>query len=152
MLDLTGVGEPQHNREHTPSQPRLQVIALGRCRPSASRASVFFFFFFFGSHRAACRILVPRPGIEPVPPAVEARSPNHWTARVFLQAGHIKGQTPQATANHTPTRPQGLGQQGVYLVAHRSHRLRQNLSVNDLGGLPQGLSRNSFLHGSLQAK
>ena len=29
----------------------------------------------------ACRILVPRPGIEPVPHAVEARSPNHWTAR-----------------------------------------------------------------------
>ena len=26
-------------------------------------------------------ILVPQPGIEPVPPAVEVRSPNHWTAR-----------------------------------------------------------------------
>ena len=26
-------------------------------------------------------ILVPLPGIEPGPPAVEARSPNHWTAR-----------------------------------------------------------------------
>ena len=39
---------------------------------------------------AACRILVPQPGIEPVPPAVEARSLNHWTARevpigLFLQ-------------------------------------------------------------------
>ena len=29
----------------------------------------------------ACRILVPPPGMEPVPPAVEAQSPNHWTAR-----------------------------------------------------------------------
>ena len=29
----------------------------------------------------ACGILVPQPGIEPVPPAVEARSLNHWTAR-----------------------------------------------------------------------
>ena len=29
----------------------------------------------------ACRILVPRPGINPVPPALEARSLNHWTAR-----------------------------------------------------------------------
>ena len=29
----------------------------------------------------ACRILVPRPGIEPVPPAVEARNLNRWTAR-----------------------------------------------------------------------
>ena len=28
----------------------------------------------------ACRILVLRPGIKPVSPAVEAWSPNHWTA------------------------------------------------------------------------
>ena len=31
----------------------------------------------------ACGILVPQPGIEPVPPVVEAWSPNHWTAREF---------------------------------------------------------------------
>ena len=29
----------------------------------------------------ACGILVPQPGIEPGPTAVEARSPNHWTTR-----------------------------------------------------------------------
>ena len=29
----------------------------------------------------ACKILVPRPEIEPMPPAVEARSLNRWTAR-----------------------------------------------------------------------
>ena len=29
----------------------------------------------------AYRILVPRPGVEPMPPALEARSLNHWTAR-----------------------------------------------------------------------
>ena len=29
----------------------------------------------------ACGILVPRPGIEPSPPALEAQSVNHWTAR-----------------------------------------------------------------------
>ena len=28
-----------------------------------------------------CGILVPQPGIEPLPPAVEAQSFNHWTAR-----------------------------------------------------------------------
>ena len=39
------------------------------------------FSFFFFLHRAACRILVPRPGMEPTPPAVEAQSPNYWTAR-----------------------------------------------------------------------
>ena len=30
---------------------------------------------------AVCSILVPQPGIEPIPLAVEAQSPNHWTAR-----------------------------------------------------------------------
>ena len=36
---------------------------------------------FFWPLCAACGILVPRPRIEPVPPALEAWSPNHWTAR-----------------------------------------------------------------------
>ena len=39
--------------------------------------------FFFGLCCAACGILIPRPGIKPVPPAVKARSPNHWTTREF---------------------------------------------------------------------
>ena len=29
----------------------------------------------------ACNILVPQPGIELVPPAVELQNTNHWTAR-----------------------------------------------------------------------
>ena len=37
-----------------------------------------FFFFFFFSHKAY-GILVPRPGTEVVPPALEAQSLNHWT-------------------------------------------------------------------------
>ena len=40
----------------------------------------------FGLHCAACGILGPRPGIEPVSPAVEAGSPNHCTAREFPEA------------------------------------------------------------------
>ena len=39
------------------------------------------FFFFFWPHCAAYRILVPDQGIEPMPPAVEVQSPNHWTTR-----------------------------------------------------------------------
>ena len=31
----------------------------------------------------ACGILVPQPEIEPVPLALEAWSPNHWTTREF---------------------------------------------------------------------
>ena len=38
-----------------------------------------YFIFFFWPHHAACGILVPWPGIKPMPPAVEVRSLNHWT-------------------------------------------------------------------------
>ena len=40
---------------------------------------VRFVFFFFCWE--LCGILVPQPGIKPAPPAVEAQSRNHWTAR-----------------------------------------------------------------------
>ena len=39
------------------------------------------FIYFYWPCRTACGILVPRPGIEPVPPAVETQSLNHWTTR-----------------------------------------------------------------------
>ena len=42
---------------------------------------LLFFFFFFWRHHIACGILVPQPGIEPAPPALEAQSLNHWTTR-----------------------------------------------------------------------
>ena len=29
----------------------------------------------------ACEILVPQPGIEPMPSVVKGQSPNHWTTR-----------------------------------------------------------------------
>ena len=41
-------------------------------------------FFFFCPCLAACRILVPQPGIELMSPEVGARSLNHWTAREVL--------------------------------------------------------------------
>ena len=43
-----------------------------------------FFCLFFGSLwqcHAACKILVPRRRIESMPPSVETRSPDYWTAR-----------------------------------------------------------------------
>ena len=39
------------------------------------------YFFFFGPSCATCGILVPRPGMEPLPPALGAQSLKHWTAR-----------------------------------------------------------------------
>ena len=41
------------------------------------------FFFFLWQHHSAWGILVPWPGIKPMPPEVEAWSLNHWTAREF---------------------------------------------------------------------
>ena len=41
---------------------------------------------FFWAVHVARGILVPRPGIEPMPPAVEGWSPNHWTAREVQEA------------------------------------------------------------------
>ena len=41
------------------------------------------FIYLFRPCHVACGILVPQPGIEPVSPAMEAWSPNHWTAGEF---------------------------------------------------------------------
>ena len=38
--------------------------------------------------------LIPWPGIEPVPPAVEVHSPNHWTAREVPDYMKFKFQGP----------------------------------------------------------
>ena len=46
-----------------------------------SHASSTFFWGVGGSLCTTCWILVPQPGIEAMSPAVEAKSPNHWTAR-----------------------------------------------------------------------
>ena len=57
------------------SSRSLVVLAL------TFRPMILFFSFLFWPRCKACGILVPQPGIEPVPPAMEAPRPNHWTAR-----------------------------------------------------------------------
>lgn len=59
---------------------------LASCRFKALSAFILFFFvsFFFWLYHWACRILVPRPGINPRPLAVDAQSSNCWTARNSL--------------------------------------------------------------------
>ena len=42
---------------------------------------LFYFILFFWPHCMACRILIPRPGIEPASPALGVQSLNHWTAK-----------------------------------------------------------------------
>ena len=50
------------------------------------------FLLIFRPHHVACWILVPQPGVEPVPPSVQ--SLNHWTTREILR-GIFHGVTPQ---------------------------------------------------------
>ena len=40
----------------------------------------FSFFFFLRPLHAACWILAPQPGFEPVPPASGVQNLSHWTA------------------------------------------------------------------------
>ena len=86
-----------------PALENLQLTSGGGGRKACGKArgsprattpippppQVFLFFLFLATLQA-CGILVPRPGTEPVIPAVEARSLNHWTARevrvLFLPA------------------------------------------------------------------
>ena len=48
------------------------------------------FFFLRGPNPTACGILVPQPGIRPVPSALEAQSLNHWTVRKVPHLHHLK--------------------------------------------------------------
>lgn len=43
----------------------------------------FVFYFFVLFLAILCGILVLQPRVEPLPPAVEAQSPNRWTTREF---------------------------------------------------------------------
>ena len=55
-----------------------------------SDSVIHIYTFFLRPHCVACVILVPWPGIEPMPPAVEAWSLNHWTAREVLTFFFVK--------------------------------------------------------------
>ena len=50
-------------------------------RTVALKQFLIFIITIFWSHYVACKILVPRPGTEPVAPVVEAWSLNRWTTR-----------------------------------------------------------------------
>ena len=40
-----------------------------------------YFNFIFWSCHVVCGVLVPWPGMEPIPAALEAQSLNHWTSK-----------------------------------------------------------------------
>ena len=54
--------------------------------PKLSGLSLLIFWWWVGGgHAAACGILVPGPGIEPVTPVVESQSLNPLTSREVLE-------------------------------------------------------------------
>ena len=55
------------------------VILMLPCLPYLVISGKFLFFIFAALH--GMWDLVPSPGIEPMSPAVEVQSLNHWTAR-----------------------------------------------------------------------
>ena len=56
--------------------------------------------FIYCLRYLAFGILVPQPGIEPEPPAVEMQSPNHWTAKGFPFSQVLMLQHPHPLPGH----------------------------------------------------
>ena len=63
------------------------------------------YLFIYGC--VACEILVLRPGIESVPPALEAQSPDYWITREFLEDPFLMN----SHAQSIDRRPQSLSMQ-----------------------------------------
>ena len=51
----------------------------------------------------ACGILVPWPGMEPVPPVMKVRSLNHWTTREVLDLSFMSSNSLLVTLSWAPT-------------------------------------------------
>ena len=81
-------GCPRKCKYQTNEDPSLSV-SLSQASVTSIYATfpASFFHFFFWTYHAARGILVPRPGIELVLPAVEAQNPNPWTTREVPPAG-----------------------------------------------------------------
>ena len=75
---------PCQGSAHPPQVSDVASSEKPPCPFSLGRVSFMAFLtavLLFWGCCVACGILVPQPGIQPVPPAVEAWSPNHCTAR-----------------------------------------------------------------------
>ena len=69
---------------HPPAQDHTMHHLTNNVYQLSSPYYYFLFFFVGGGgllHHMVCGILVPRLGIEPASPALEAQGLNHWTTR-----------------------------------------------------------------------
>ena len=93
MLWFTPLKQEDHTllNRHVCARPWSQTLVLLHTCQLFTRATLTNVYRFSDSYSFFSTIsplptplfLVPRQGIEPAPPAVEVRSPNHWTAREF---------------------------------------------------------------------
>ena len=77
------------SRLPSPSAPLLVLKLSGTLWGSWVQILSVSPIFCFWLHHAARGILVPKPGIEPMPPAAEAQSLNHWTAKEVSGVPHF---------------------------------------------------------------
>ena len=96
LVMLSGLDLPRH--EDLISFVIYVCLSCDWIKPHMGRylnTSFFFliYFFIFRLCHVPCGILVPRPGFEPGPPAVEAWSLNHWTTRGVPKSFIILGLT-----------------------------------------------------------
>ena len=122
----------------------------------------YYNFFFFWPHCAACTILVPWPGIEPMLCAVKAWSLNHWVARevpnfffffivlfiylrllwVFISVRGLSlvaasgGHSPSRCAGLSLSRPLLLRSAGSVIVAHGPSRSAARGILQNQGSNP----------------
>ena len=60
------------------------LVIVSEVSRNGGRCDIDSHLFILGLCCVACGIIVPLPGTEPMPSAVKAQSPNHWTTREFL--------------------------------------------------------------------
>ena len=79
---------------------------VSKFHPSPSRNLCFvllsIFIYLFRPYYMACGILVPWPGIEPAPLALEAWSLNHWATREFPLYNYFKPSWINHDTSHRP--------------------------------------------------
>ena len=88
------------------------------------RAQGFLSVFLFWPCHEACGILVPRPGIEPLSPALEVQTVNHWTIRevlVFVCLVHWLCSLEQCLGNGRGWVNAGCMNDCVSLLANKLH-------------------------------
>lgn len=89
------------------------------------------YLFIYGC--VACEILVLRPGIESVPPALEAQSPDYWITREFLEDPFLMN----SHAQSIDRRPQSLSMQASSQLRKWPHSMVMDILQSKWSKWPQ---------------